>query len=59
MRIISEKTFQASLDDGLTVTTFPSGIEHDVPALVGGMAVEHYGAKLISDKQNVAAKKRK
>lgn len=35
----------ASLDDGLTVTTFEPGNAVEVPDLVGKMAIKHYGAE--------------
>lgn len=37
--------FQASLDDGLTVTTFARDKVHDVPDDVGKMAIKHFKAK--------------
>lgn len=46
MRIKTDALFQASLDDGLTTTTFVAG-EHEVPDWVGAMAIKHYGAKEI------------
>jgi hypothetical protein len=47
MYIKCERSFQASLDDGLTVETFLAG-ENEVPEWVGKMAIEHYGAEKIS-----------
>ena len=35
---------QASIDDGLTVTTWEPGESVEVPDWVGEMAVKHYGA---------------
>lgn len=44
MIIKCDKHIEASLDDGLTVTTFEPGDKIDVPDWVGEMAVKHYGA---------------
>ena len=44
MIIKCDKHIEASLDDGLTVTTFAPGDKIDVPDWVGEMAVKHYGA---------------
>ncbi len=46
MFIKTEQTFKASLDDGLTVTTFGLG-EHDVPDWVGEYAIKNHEAKKI------------
>lgn len=46
MFIKCEQHFEASLDDGLTVTHFEPG-EHDVPDWVGEMAIKHHDAAKI------------
>lgn len=46
MLIKCDKKFDASLDDGLTVTSFLPG-EHDVPDWVGEMAIKHFDATKI------------
>lgn len=45
MIVKCDQYIQASLDDGLTVTTFEPGGAVDVPDWVGKMAIEHYGAE--------------
>lgn len=44
MIIKCDKHIEASLDDGLTVTTFEPGDKIDVPDWVGETAIKHYGA---------------
>lgn len=44
MFVKCDQRIQASLDDGLTVTTFEPGEAIEVPDWVGKMAVKHYGA---------------
>ena len=46
MLIKTTKSFQVSLDDGLTVKTYLPG-EHNVQERVGKLAINHYGAKEI------------
>lgn len=45
MIIKCDVPIQASLDDGLTVTTFEPGETIEVPESVGEMAIKHYGAE--------------
>ena len=45
MLIKCDHHIEASLDDGLTVTTFAPGDKIDVPDWVGEMAIKHYGAE--------------
>ena len=51
MIIKCENYIEASLDDGLTVTTFEPGDKIDVPDWVGEMAVKHYGAVIVEQKK--------
>jgi hypothetical protein len=44
MIIKCETPIEASLDDGLTVTTFGPGDKIEVPDWVGKMDIQHYGA---------------
>jgi len=46
MKIKCVESFGVSLDGGSTVTTFEPG-EHDVPDIVGQMAMKHYKAEEI------------
>lgn len=59
MKFICDKPVMASLDDGLTVTTFPPHQEHDVPEWVGAVAVQLFGAKEVKPRQNSKAKSQK
>ena len=45
MIVKCESPIPASIDDGLTVTTFPPGDAVEVPDWVGEMAKKHYGAE--------------
>jgi hypothetical protein len=45
MIIKCDRHIQASLDKGLTVTTFDPGEAVEVPESVGKMAIKHYGAE--------------
>ena len=45
MLIKCDHHIEASLDDGLTVTSFDPGSAVDVPEWVGKMAIKHYGAE--------------
>ena len=45
MIIKCSEYFEASMDDGLTVTGFAPGDKIDVPAWVGEMAIKHHGAE--------------
>lgn len=44
MIIKCDSHIEASMDDGLTVTTFEPGDKIDVPDWVGEMAIKHYDA---------------
>lgn len=45
MFIKCDQHIEASLDEGLTVTTFEPGEDVEVPEWVGKMAIKHYGAE--------------
>lgn len=45
MLIKCDHHIEASLDDGLTVTSFEPGSAVEVPEWVGKMAIKHHGAE--------------
>lgn len=51
MIIKCDQHIEASLDDGLTVTTFEPGDKITVPDWVGEMAVKHCGAVIVEQKK--------
>lgn len=54
MYVKCDKEFKASLDDGVTTTTFAANQIHYVPDWVGKVAIKHYGAKRILSLRLVA-----
>ena len=51
MKISVERFFQASLDDGLTVTDFLPGVEVEVDERIGKLAVKRKNAKEVKKRQ--------